>query len=70
MYKDFRGMEIVEGDTVAYVSGGRYTNRYTAKVVGFTRKMVKIVSLNESQWQPAKITVNPDCCWVLDRKPE
>lgn len=66
--KDFRGLEIVEGDLVAYVSGGRYTNRYTAKVVGFTPKMVKIESEQKSQWLSSKVTVYPDTCWVLDRK--
>lgn len=67
MAKDFRGIEMVEGDLVAYVSGGRYTNRMTAKVVGFTPKMVKIKSTQESQWRSSELTVNPDCCWVLER---
>lgn len=70
--KDFRGIEIALGDTVAYVSGGRYTDRYTAKVVGFTTKKVNIVPL---QWldkyeeKPKYYTINvyAESCWVLDR---
>lgn len=71
--KDFRGITLVEGDTVAYVSGGRYTDRYTAKVVGLTAKKVNIVPL---QWldkyeeKPKYYTINvyAESCWVLDRK--
>lgn len=67
MHKDFRGIEMREGDLVAYVSEGRYTNRMTAKVVGFTPKMVKIESEQKSQWLSTKVTVYPDTCWVLNR---
>ena len=71
--KDFRGIEIVEGDLVAYVSGGRYTTRHTARVVGFTPKMMKIVPLEYWDKYPERpsyytSTVYPDVCWVLDRK--
>ena len=65
--KDFRGVDILEGDTVAYVSGGRHTVRLTAKVIGFTPKMVKIENLKPAKYDPIRKTVNPDCCWVLDR---
>lgn len=67
---DFRGIEIVEGDTVAYVSGGRYTNRYTAKVVGFTARMLRIVDIDRPGRpdNPLSFPVYPENCWVLDRK--
>jgi len=70
---DFRGIEIIEGDIVAYVSGGRYTDRYTAKVVGFTPKMLRIVPVDKLTQYEANpkynsFTVYPDNCWVLDRK--
>lgn len=70
--KDFRGIEITVGDTVAYVSGGRYTDRYTAKVVGFTAKKVNIVPLQwldkyEEKPEYYKINVYAENCWVLDR---
>lgn len=67
MHKDFRGVEMVKGDLVAYVSGGRYINRITAEVISFTPKMVRIKDVKESRYEVSVQTVNPDCCWVLER---
>ena len=39
--KDFRGVELKEGDHVVYSWGGRYSGKNISRVTGFTSKRVR-----------------------------
>lgn len=64
MARDFRGAEIHPGDTVVYVSSGRYTQRGTATVTAVHRTKIEL-----SNWEGDGYT--PDlvngfaCCVVI-----
>ena len=66
--KDFRGVELKEGDHVVYSWGGRYSGKSLTRVIGFTPKMVRT-----SRDYPPKYrgeNVNPTSLVILARENE
>jgi hypothetical protein len=76
MAVDARGAEILVGDTVVYVSGGRYVSRGVARVEKVHAKKVAIVAYDslrgvygERPYSSSPQLVNGDVCFVVDKLP-
>jgi lipoprotein-anchoring transpeptidase ErfK/SrfK len=61
--RDFRGAEIHPGDTVVYVSSGRYTQRGTATVATVHRTKVELRDWEGDGIGPT--LVNGHACFVV-----